>query len=144
MGGTCGQRLVQCSRGAVLEEKEANDVEVGEECEQENSHGQGSCDNGKKPLVESCVTTCQFQERFDITKEVIELLTVAKAQLSSHDRMHQCIEEAGNPSTHLEAHDGRVVKQVADGHKAIKGHDGQQDSLSAAQKVEEVKLSNAA
>ena len=64
--------------------------------------------------------------------------------MCSHDRMHQSIKEAGDPghgrqeNTHLEIHNNSVVQWITDGHKSVKTHNGQQDGLRAAQKVEEV------
>ena len=64
--------------------------------------------------------------------------------------MHQSIKEAGDPghscqeNTHPEVHDDSVAKWVADGHESVKAHHGQQKGLGAAQKVEEVELTDAA
>jgi hypothetical protein len=69
---------------------------------------------------------------------------MAKVQACSHDRMHESIEEAGDPghgsqqNTQLGIHDDSVAKWVADGYKTVKGHNSQQDGLCTSQKVEEV------
>lgn len=131
MGGTSGQSFVEDSAGLVLEQKGADNIEVGEKSQEESSHRYAACDNRKKPLIEQCVITGQFQKRLDIAEEVIEFVRVAKVQACSHERMHQCIKEAGDPghhcqeNTHLGVHDDSVAKRVADGHKTIKSHDGQ-------------------
>ena len=131
MGGTSGQSFVEYSAGLMLEQKGANNIQVGEKRQEESSHRYAACDNKKKPLVEQRVTAGQFQEGLDITEEVIELLRAAKVQACSHDRMYQSVKDAGDPghgcqkNTYLGAHDDRVTKWVADGSEAIKSHDSQ-------------------
>jgi hypothetical protein len=52
MGSTSGQSPLEYSAGPILEHKEANNIEIGEEREEESSHGYAASDNRKEMLIE--------------------------------------------------------------------------------------------
>lgn len=53
MGGTSGQSFVEYPAGLMLEQKGANNIQVGEKRQEESSHRYAACDNKRSHWLSS-------------------------------------------------------------------------------------------
>ncbi|KAK7797326.1 hypothetical protein U0070_011909 [Myodes glareolus] len=79
----------------------------------------------------------------------MNLIRTTEPQTRCHYRVKQSVEKSNDPDgdshegTELAIHDDRIVKWLADSHKAVKCHHCQQQRLCGTQEVEEMQLSYA-
>lgn len=101
-------------------------------------------------LSKSPLGAREVEQRADVTEEVVDEPGAAEGELGNEGDFEHSYEEAEQPGARGQlqagpaAHGERVVQRGADGHVAVVGHGGQQDTLGAHQGNEKVQLGHAA
>ena len=149
VGGAGGEGLVPPLCRADLEDG-GHDEDIGEGDEQEG-YGEDSDTNHKQSgLVDPGICTGQPHDGKDITIEHADFLAAAEGESEDeHSQLHgqdeaQRQRAQGQLGTQPPAHHEGVMQRVADGHKPVIGHDGQQHAVRTAQEYEEEHLGTTA
>lgn len=120
-----------------------DDVEVGRHCEEKRTRDDTYCAQQAQKFNQTGVSTCQSQNRSNITVVMVDDVTSTKWQLEQQNSLgednhkSQRPRSKGQQRTELSAHNGCVMQRFADGNVSVEGHGGEDEKFGDAE--EEVK-----
>ena len=126
------------------------DDHIGGQEGHEADHRQGPPIGNDQKTNKEGVRAGKFEQGKHVTEIVVDHIGATEGQAEDEKDLGQGMHEAPHPccthqeGTRLPVHDGGVAEGLADGHVAVIGHRGEQESLSAAKQVNKENLRHAA